>query len=283
MSANNLTNTKADLIAALVQRELLEKASLTPFLSNFSSLAIKGAKSIEIPKLSSFTVQDRSFGAAVSENSPLTDSTDVINLNKNKIVLFGYDSHDEMQSSIDYMASAISRASAAHGRQINSDILTMWTSVAGLSVNGGTPADIDIDAILDMREFMLENFADMTKSWLIIGADQEKAMLKLPEFSRYDYRGGNASPIVNGQIGFVYGVPVVINQQVGAQQCFMVNAEGSGYAFQKAPAVAEQVALQYGTGGKQVAIDCLYGVGGLQLGEGSAASGKSPLVAKLKD
>lgn len=283
MSANNLVNTKQDLIAALVQRELLEKASLTPFLTNYSSLAIKGAKSIEIPKLSSFTVQDRSFGAAVSENSPLTDSTDVINLNKNKIILFGYDSHDEMQSSIDYMTASISRASAAHGRQINSDILTMWSSVAGLSVNGASPADITADDILDMREFLMENFADMTRTALIIGADQEKAMLKLAEFSRYDYRGGSASPIVNGQIGFVYGVPVVINQQVGSQQAYMINVEGSGYAFQKAPAVAEDSALQYGTGGKQVAVDCLYGVGGLQLGEGSAASGKSPLIAKLKD
>lgn len=283
MAAQNLVNTKADLIAALVQRELLEKASLIPFLSDLSGLAVKGAKSISIPKLSSFTVQDRSFGAAATENAALTDTVDVINLDKNKIVLFGYDSHDEIQSSIDYMASAISRASSAHGRQINTDILTMWANVAGLNLNGGVPADITIDNILDMREFLIENFADMTKSFLVIAADQEKAMLKLPEFSRYDYRGGNASPIVNGQIGFVYGVPVVINQQIAAQQAYMVNTEGSALAFQKAPAVAEDKALQYGTGGMQVAVDTLYGVGGLQIGEGTAAVGKSPLVAKLKD
>jgi hypothetical protein len=150
-----------------------------------------------------------------------------------------------------------------------------------LNLNGAVPADITVDDILDMREFLISNFADMTKTYLVISADQEKAMLKLPEFSRYDYRG--ASSIINGQIGFVYGVPVIINQQIGAQQAFMVNVDGSAYAFQKAPMVAEQVALQYGTGGKQVAVDTLYGVGGLQLGEGSAAAGKSPLIAKLKD
>lgn len=283
MAAQNLINTKADLIAALVQKELLEKASLTPFVSNLSGLAVKGAKSISIPKLSSFTVQSRAFGAAVSENAALTDSVDTINLDKNKIVLFGYDSHDEMQSSINYMTATIERASAAHGRQVNTDILSMWSSTAGLNINGAVPADISTDDILDMREFLISNFADMTKSFLVIGSDQEKAMLKLPEFSRYDYRGGNASPIVNGQIGFVYGVPVIINQQIASQQAYMVNVDGSAYAFQKAPMVAEQVALQYGTGGKQVAVDTLYGVGGLQLGEGSAASGKSPLIAKLKD
>lgn len=283
MAAQNLTNTKQDLIAEFVQRELLESASLLSCLSNLSGLAVKGSKSISIPKLSSFTVQDRAFGAAASENTALTDTVDVINLDKNKIVLFGYDAADEVQSTINYMAEAIKRAAAAHGRQVNADILAAWTSVAGLSVNGGIPADITIDAILNMREFLISNFADMTKAKLVIGADQEKAMLKLPEFSRYDYRGNGASPIVNGMIGSVYGVPVIINQQVGSQQAFMVEESGSGFAFQRSPAVGEESALEYGVMGKKVAVDQLYGVGGLQLGEGSAAAGKSPLIAKLKD
>jgi hypothetical protein len=283
MAAQVLTNTKQALIAALVQKELKEKASLLPFLSDLSSLAIKGSKSISIPKLSSFTVQNRSFGAAATENSPLTDSVDTILLDKNKIVLFGYDSHDAQQSTIDYMMQAVMRASSAHGRQVNTDILAMWNSVASLNINGGTPADIDIDAILDMREHMLKSYVDMSTVALILSADQEKAMLKLPEFSRYDYRGIGPSPIINGTIGSVYGMPVIINQQVGAQQAYMVAKEGSAIAFQMAPAVAEQAEITYGTGGMKVAVDQLYGVGGLQIAENGAASGKSPLIAKLAD
>jgi len=283
MAANNLVNTKAELIAALVQRELLESASLVSCVGDYSSLAMKGFNQVSIPKLSSFTVQDRAFGAPASESSPLTDSKDTIDLNKNKIVLFGYDSHDEMQSSIDYMANAISRAARAHGRQVNSDIITEWEAVADLSVNGATPADITVSDILDMREKLISNFADMSTVKFIVAADQEKVLLGLPEFSRYDYRGGGASPIVNGTIGFVYGIPCILNQQLKAQQAFMVAPEGSGIAFQKAPAVAEDTDLRYGTGGKQVAVDQLYGVNGLQLGEGDAAAGKSPLICKLTD
>jgi hypothetical protein len=283
MAAQNLVNTKADLIAALVQKELLESASLVSFVSNLSNLAGKGAKSISVPKLSSFTVQDRAFGAAASENAPLTDSVDVINLDKNKIILFGYDAHDEMQSSIQYKVEAIRRAAMAHGRQVNADLIATWTAFAGLSVNGATPADITASDILDMREFLMENFADMSRTALILGADQEKAMLKLAEFSRYDYRGVGPTPIINGTIGSVYGVPVVINQQIGAQQAYMVNVEGSAIAFQMAPRVAEDTDLRYGTGGVQVAVDQLYGVGGLQLSEGTAAANKSPLIAALRD
>ena len=283
MTAQTLPNAKQALIAALVQKELKESASLLACVTDYSNLAVKGSKSISIPKLSSFTVQDRAFGAAASENAPLTDTVDVINLDKNKIVLFGYDAKDDVQSTIEYQANAIMRAASAHGRQVNSDIIAMWGSVAGLSVNGGVPADITIGAILDMREQLIKSFGDMTKAKLVIGADQEKAMLKLPEFSRYDYRGNGASPIISGTIGFVYGVPVIINQQVGSQQAYMVEMSGSGLAFQAAPSVAEQNELKYGTGGKLVAVDQLYGLGGLQLGEAGAAAGKSPLIAKLRD
>lgn len=281
MAAQNLANTKAELISGLVQKELLESASLVPFVEDHSMLAGKGASSVSIPKLSSFTVQDRAFGAAASENAALTDGKDTIALDKNKIILFGYDAADEMQSSINYQMMAAERAATSHGRQVNTDIIAEWESVAGLNVNAGVPADITVNDILDMREFLQVNFADMTKAVLVIAADQEKAMLKLPEFSRYDYRGNGNSPIVNGIIGFVYGVPVVINQQVKAQQAFMVEKSGCGIAFQRAAKMAEQPALEYGTDGKQVAVDQTYGVGGLQIAEGTAAAGKSPLITKL--
>jgi hypothetical protein len=283
MAAQNLVATKQDLIAALVQRELLESATLTNFLTDLSSLAVKGSKTVSVPKLSSFTVQDRAFGAAATENTALVAEVDTVALDKNKIILFGYDASDDQQSTIDYMVAAVTRAARAHGRQVNADIITMWNLVADLSVNGATPADITVNAILDMREQMLENFADMNTVSLIISASQEKAMLKIAEFSRYDYRGVGPAPVINGVIGSVYGVPVVLNQQLATQQAYMVAREGSAIAFQKAPAVAEDTALQYGTGGKQVAVDQLYGVGGLQLGEGTAAATKSPLIAKLRN
>lgn len=56
MAANVLTNTKQDLIAAEVLRELKENATLLPMVKDYSHLAIKGAKSISLPKLSSFVV-----------------------------------------------------------------------------------------------------------------------------------------------------------------------------------------------------------------------------------
>lgn len=290
MAAQNLANTKQDIIAAVVQKELTEKMSLFPLVTDYSYLAGKGAKSLEIPKLSSFTVQDRTFGAAASENTALSDTTDTIALNKNKIILFGYDSKDAFQSTIEYKQMAIMRAATAHGRAVNDDIISALEASAGLNINAAVPADITNDDILQMRQFLKQNHADMNNVALVIAADQEAAMLKLPEFSRYEYRGNSPAPVVNGVIGSVYGVPVVVNQQVKAQQAFMFEKNGLGFAFQQSPSVDEQKEVSYGTGGMKVAVDQVYGVGGLELGVGVAIDNTTPLgatasglIAKLID
>lgn len=283
MAANNLTATKAELITAFIQKELLENSTLRPYVRDLSSLAMPGYNTISIPKLDVFTVQDRAFGAAATENAPLTDTKDTIALDINQIVLFGYDSHDAQQSSVNYQMEAAANAARALGRSMNTKIVAKWEEVASLSVNGGAPADITADAILDMIEHMEVNLADMSRVTLKIAAGSKKAMLKLPQFSEYQIRGGAAAPVITGVIGEVYGVPVVINQGMGSQQAIMSEDGGVAVAFQKEVSMEEDKALKYGTGGKEVAVDVVYGLGGLQIGEGNAAAGKSPLVAKLRD
>ena len=280
MAAQDLINTKQELIGAIVLRELKNSATLLRFVTDMSNLAVKGASSISVPKLSSFAVGDRVLGAAGAETAALSADKDTIELNKNKYLQWGYDAKSDQQSTISYLTESIKRASSAMGRQINADILTAWNASVGAAFVTGV--DIVAADILNMREHLIANYADMNTAALIISADQEKAMLKLPEFSRYEYRGGAEAPVVNGMIGQVYGVPVVIFQGLAAFEAFMVTPEGSGFACQVAPAIAQEDNLDYGTGGKKVVADTLYGVGGLQLGEGefNVVAAKSPFITK---
>lgn len=284
MAANNLTNTKAELISSLVQRELINSAPLTNYMRDLSALAVKGFNSISVPKLSSFTVSDRGFGATGVDNAALTDSKDTIALDKNKIVKWNYDAADAMQSSIDYQSEAATRAGTAHGRNMNAQIASLWDTIAGLDL--ASVADITAGNILDMREYLQLNDADMSTVSLIVGPDQEKAMLLLPEFSRYDYRGNGAAPVMNGIIGSVYGIPVAVNNAIPLGQAFMVSSEGSAIAIQRDAKYGEESNLDYGTEGKKAVVDITYGLGGLQLGEKGAnapaiAATASPFICKL--
>jgi N4-gp56 family major capsid protein len=232
-------------------------------------------KSISFPKLSSFTVENRA-SAVPGTIQALSATTDKLDLNLNAYVSWLIDSSDEIQSSMDVQIENALRAASAHGRYVDEQIIAVLEAGAGLDV--GT-APLTADLILDAREQLLKSFADPAACVMLIGPDQEKAMLKIAEFVRADYYG--SSNIPSGQIGTVYGMPVMVHQGVAAGKGYWYSKDAVGIAFQKAPSMAEQPAIEYGTSAKKVAIDQLFGVKALQTGELGAASGKSPLIVKI--
>jgi len=280
--AQTLPNTKNDLIVSLIQRHLTNDSLLLPFVSDLSMYAVKGTKSISIPKLSGLTATNRVFGAAGTE-STMTDSVDIINIDHNAYVSWVEDHADIVQSTIEFRMAAAERAAIAQSQYVDNAIMTALEAAANLSVNGATPADITSAMILEMREAILK--AGGQQAWmnsvLFVSPDQDTAMLKLPEFTRADIKG--TSNIARGQIGYVYGAPVVVHNCMASQLAYMFAKEGFGIAFQKQVSLAEEKNIAYGTQGVKVAVDQLFGVGGLEIAERGAAAGKSPLIAKLRD
>jgi hypothetical protein len=275
-----LPNTKNDLIIERVQRELKFRAKLFSTVTDLSAFAVKGTKSISIPQLSSFSVTNRTFGAA-ADATALTDAKDTINLDKNAYVAWVEDKSDEIQSTIEFRMEASIRAASAHGRNVDTEILTALGSIASLNINGAVPADITQDNILTMRKHLLDSEGRLEDSVLVIGTESEKAMLSIAEFIRADAYGSSNIPM--GVIGFVYGVPVMVHTGVAGKQAYMYTKDGIGLAFQKAPSMSEQGANEYGADSVRVAMDQLFGLGGLQLGVNGVLATESPLVAKLED
>jgi len=270
-----LVATKNDLITSLVQKELKFRAKLLASVTDLSSYAGKGMKSISFPKLSSFTVENRA-SAVPGTIQALSATTDKLDLNLNAYVSWLIDSSDEIQSSMDVQIENALRAASAHGRYVDEQIIAVLEAGAGLDVGA---APLTADLILDAREQLLKSFADPAACVMLIGPDQEKAMLKIAEFVRADFYG--SSNIPSGQIGTVYGMPVMVHQGVAANKGYWYAKDAVGIAFQKAPALAEQPEIAYGTAAKRVAIDQLFGVKALQTGELGAAAGKSPLIVKI--
>ena len=116
-------NTKQDLIAAMVQKELAFRAKLTPFFTDLSSMVGPGMQSISVPKLSSFTVADRAEGVA-GDISALTSSVDKLDLNQNLYVSWLIDPMTAIQSNIPAQLEFARRAAAAQARKIDELIIT---------------------------------------------------------------------------------------------------------------------------------------------------------------
>jgi HK97 family phage major capsid protein len=273
--------TKQDIIASVVQKELAFGAKLLPTVTDVSSYAVAGADTISFPKMGSFSVTNRTEGAA-GDASVLTATLDTMNLSFNAYVAWIVDAKTKLQSNIMAEAELAGRAAAALGRYVDTQIIAELTSVAYVSINGGTPADITKNNVLDMIEDVEAEHANLDDCVWVITPDQRKALLKLADFSSSDVFGRPVN--YTGQIGQLYGIPVVVHTGIGTtQQAFLYEKSGVAVGFQKAPSMDSQSANEYGVGAMRYAMDQMFGVKGQQIAVGSAAAGKSPLVVKLKD
>lgn len=267
--------TKEEVIGAIVQKELKFAAKLTPYFTDLSFLAAPGAKSVSYPKLESFTVVDRATGVA-GDATTLAALTDKLDLDKNAYVSWIVDSSDEIQSKIAVQVEFARRAASAHGRYVDTQIIA-GLETAGVATTTAAPL-ITRDVILEMLQALEEREADTSLLGLFIPPSQKIAMLKIAEFTQAQIYGGAVIP--NGMIGSVYGVPVVVHNGLATAQYFMAEKNGLAYAFQKAPNMAEQPEIAYGTSAVRKAMDQLFGVKGLQIAVNGVGAGLSALIVK---
>lgn len=274
-SNTQLSSTKMAAIAAAAQKSLAFAAKLPPLFTDLSFLVGKGMKSLEIPKLTEFTVTDRASGAA-ADAVDLTASGDLMLLNKVPHINFIIDPQDEVQSRLDVQMEFASRAAAAQGRFVDAKLVA---EIAAAGNPVGAAGDITKTWVLDAREYLEGNNADMGGLALLVGYDQHRVLLDIQDFVRYDSTGVAAAPIVTGMIGRIYGVPVIMSNAFGAQKYAMVEKSGLAYAFQRQPQVGVQAEVKYGPTAQRWAIEAQFGVKSMQIDVGTAALGKSALIA----
>jgi hypothetical protein len=279
--------TKADIITSFVQRELQAAVKLLGLCQDVSRFAVKGAKSISFPKLTSYTAVDRSFGSA-SEAAVLTDSVDKLELNHQYTVSSIIDSGDALQSSIEWKTEALSRKSSAIGRAIDGLVIATLSAAYCDYINTtASAAVITEDNIVDLHTYLIRNEANPNGLYLAIDPASEGSMLKIDNFIRTsDY--GNSNGVQNGVIGKVFGFNVIVSNLLTANTVYAFSDEAVAVGFQKAPSYSEQPDNRYGSMGVRICMDTLVGAKALHTAEGkkkdgstSVASGKSGLIFTL--
>ena len=267
--------TKQDLILALVQKELKFAAKLLPTVTDLSAFAVKGSKSVSYPKLTSFTVVNRASGVQ-GDASALTAANDKLDLNFNAYVAWIIDSMDATQTTLDANMENMRRAAGAHGRYVDEQLLI---AIEAAAFNNVGPGPITKAKILAARQYIAEADGDLSQTVLCVPPAQEAVMLGLADFVQADYYG--SSNIPGGVIGRVYGMPVIVHNGVTSTEAFVWEKSGIAIAFQKSPQSSTQPANEFGVGAERTAVDQLFGIKGLQLGEKGAGATQSPLIVKM--
>jgi len=279
MSINGNTQmsaTKMDVIAAVVQKELKFAAKLSPLFTDFSAFAVKGAKSVSIPKMGSMTVENRASGV---EGTPqlVLSSVDKLDLDIRAYISFIVDPQDAAQSVLNWEMVLAERAGASHGRYVDTKLVEALATYKGYDL--GLPA-VTRDGILAARQQLLKNDFTQDEHVLIISPAQETELLKIAEFSRADYVAGSTATI-SGMIGKVYGTPVVVSNALADAEAWYVAKSALGFAFQRSPVAASQPYNQAGVGASLYATEQLFGIKGLQLAEKGLSAGQSAGIVSI--
>lgn len=270
-----LLATKATLISNLIQQELAARSLHTAYITNVSSFARPGYKRIDFPKFDSFTAVDRASGVA-STPAVITASVDSLDLDQSPTVSWLYDSHDVIQSSVEFQMEAMKRSASAVARYVDTKIVAVAEAEGEATATAS--ALITRDVLLEMREKYLKQFGDLSEASLWINPVQESALLKIAQFSEAQVYGGAVIP--SGQIASLYGINIVRSNFLSDAQYMLVGKTGIAIGFQKNPSMEEDARPEYGTGAKLSVVDALFGCKGMQIGQGGAAVGKSALIIK---
>lgn len=262
--------TRQETIAAIVQRELQAQAQMAPLVFDASPFGGPGDKSVEFPKLDSFSVQKLSAGSRADAQAP-TSTTDKLSFDQLATVQFILKKQATLQSKIAFEQEAIKRAASAHARQVDKDLLDeMIANAAAANAVTFNVADYE-GMILSMKQKLDEQHAPFEDRFVIVRPVDLKGLLGVSNFVQADRYGTQTSALVRGELGMAYGFRFISSSILSTQ--FVNNVlvafqkEGAALGFQMNPMVDEQKAIEYGAGSKRTAVDQLYGVKTLQLGK----------------
>jgi hypothetical protein len=107
---------------------------------------------------------------------------------------------------------------------------------------------MQLSDITAARRILNKNNVDQSDRFLLVAPEKEEDMLNIENFIHADKYGSGNDPLINGEIGRVYGFRVVVSNLLTEDQVFAYNRECVGYAIQKQirfetdrPSVALQV------------------------------------------
>lgn len=266
--------TKQDLIAAVVQRELIEGSKVASRVTDWSFLAEPGAKQIEIPKAGSFAVANRTEGLA-GDATVLSYTTDVMPLDFNAYLAWIVDYKSKVQSRIDVQLDLAARAARAHAYYLDQQLIAKAEAAGDATTTAGV---ITYDIVLEMRKTYIDRDGDMAAATLLVGTDTEAVLLDIDEFKRAEVYGQAVIP--SGVIGRVHGIDVVVSNKVAAQSYYLFDKAALGYGLQAGPSYSEQGANEFGSQAKRAVLDQIFGTWAGFLGQKGAGAGESALIIK---
>lgn len=255
-------NTGQDSISDLVQMRLRKNSVLSSVFEDLSGFATPGDKSVSFPRWSNeFNVQKLS-GAQKGDDQEALFDLDKLELNQERHIQWAIKKFDQARAKVRILDQAIAEATQQHAIDFDQDMYDKI--VADMLAANKLAGTLDQAKVVDMITTLNKLRVPRDGRTFIFGNDAYGTLLKIDGF--VDASKSNLDIVRNGQIGTLYGIPVVESDVVGAGVSLLVHRMALGYAFGAQPELEDEKAIEFGTGSRRFVMDMLTGEKVLQGG-----------------
>ena len=229
--ANVVSNS--EIIGELTQRQLIAQSKFLSTVFDVSRYAEAGRNAIEFPKAGDFSVVKKTSGVPVTSQA-LTYTTDVLDLDQQAVVRWGIEWKSKIQSEVDVMNDAIGRASRAQALQADIDIMAEIYASSGAALTAQADGSFSRENITSMIENLdLQNVPEDERV-LGVNPSEKKKIMDLADFVNANKLGSDRI-VSRGQIGELFGIPVISSTVVTTKKPVMYHREAIAFGFQKNP------------------------------------------------
>lgn len=242
-----ISTTSRQIVESLAQKYLIQESKMMGLVTNYSSLAVPGSSSLKLPKAGGFVVADKAENVgAEAQTSPF--SVDTLNFNQHRVVQFLVEDFANMQASVDVIAEYVLRASKDLALDIDKKIIAQLRLASAsapdhrVSFTDTVNGDIELADILNARKLLQFQNIDPRECYMMVGPDQEANMLKIANFIEAEKYGSN-TPIMNGEIGMIYGLKVIVHTSAASEAIFW-HPTAAAFALQQGVRVQKDYDLK---------------------------------------
>jgi hypothetical protein len=236
MGVTETTAVALAQVSNLVQTFLIQNSVMLPTVTNYSSLAVPGAKSIALPRSGGFTVGSKSENTAV-ESQIITFAADTLNLTDHRVIQFLIEDIAEKQAVPAIVQDAIMKASKALALDADNKVIAQLElasssdpdhQIVFIDTSGDVVAKGDV---LNARKLLIDQNINPRECYLAVGSEKEKELLALADFIQAE-RYGSSTPIQLGEIGMIYGMKVIVHTSI-TDYMLAWHPSAVGFAFQQ--------------------------------------------------
>jgi hypothetical protein len=256
--------TRQEIVSAIVQRAIRERAQLVPTVRDVSSLATPGLDAINFPRRDGKFIVQNLVEDSAADTQSFEYVLDKLELDQHAMISWFLKKRSEVQGVVNFEADLLVEAAAEHAIDVDRKIITALAAGAAsandVSVSGG--AAISKIKILEAKEKLQKSTRLNPRNarfTLLINSKREAEMLNIADFVKAN-EYGNANVIQTGALGRIFGVETLLTDEseLGDSLALMYIDQGLVYGNQMAPDYREL--YQPKRAGTEYALDQLYGL-----------------------